>query len=136
VKRAGWFYLAALALGIVVWAAITSVSERREAWDSSLYFSVGMPLLCAGSMVLAILEPAHSWRWGVIPFAGQFLAMLAAEGVGNLRSGLWFLAYSQYRRSWPHASALSSAIGRSLGLSRDSQPLGCARGLLSGGFTV
>jgi hypothetical protein len=83
-KRAGWFYLAALALGIVVWAAITSVSGRREAWDSSLYFSVGMPLVCAGSMVLAILEPAHSWRWGVIPFAGQFLAMLAAEGVGNL----------------------------------------------------
>jgi len=84
VKRTGWFYLTALTLGIVVWVVITSVSGRREAWDSSLYFSVGMPLVCAGSMVLAIFEPAQSWRWGIVPFAGQFLSMMASEGVGNL----------------------------------------------------
>lgn len=83
-KRAGWFYLSALLLGMVIWVVISFVSGRREAWDSSLYFSLGMPLVCAGSMALAIFEPAHSWRWGILPFAGQFLSMLASEGVGNL----------------------------------------------------
>jgi hypothetical protein len=83
-RRTGWLYLGALLLGASVWLMIVFLSGRREAWDSSLYFSMGMPLVCVGSLVLAMFEPAHSWRWGVIPFAGQFISMLMSEGVGNL----------------------------------------------------
>jgi hypothetical protein len=83
-KRTGWLYLGALVLGAGIWMIIVFLSGRREAWDSSLYFSLAMPLVCVGSLVLAMLEPVQSWRWGVIPFAGQFIAMLMSEGVGNL----------------------------------------------------
>jgi hypothetical protein len=79
-----WLYLSAFLLGIAVWIAVSALSGRREAWDSAWYFSVGMPILCAGSMILAFCEPGRSWRWGVAPFAGQFVWMLVSEGPGNL----------------------------------------------------
>jgi hypothetical protein len=43
-----------------------------------------MPAACLLSFALGLVEPARSWRWGVAPFAGQFLSLLVMEGVGNL----------------------------------------------------
>lgn len=74
----------AMAVGAAIWLAISQISGRSEAWDSPLYFSLGMSLACAASFVLGFLEPRWSWRWGVLPFAGQFVAMLATTGFGNL----------------------------------------------------
>lgn len=82
--RQRWLYLSALILGMTVWIAVSALSGRREAWDSSLYFSAGMPIICGGSMALAFFEPARFWRWGVVPFAGQFVWMLVSQGPGNL----------------------------------------------------
>jgi hypothetical protein len=79
-----WLYLGALILGVAVWIVVSVLSGRREAWDSGWYFSAGMPIICAGSLVLAFCKPDRSWRWGVIPFAGQFIWMLAKDGAGNL----------------------------------------------------
>jgi hypothetical protein len=82
--RQKWLYLSAFLLGMAVWIAVSALSGRREAWDSAWYFSAGMPILCAGSMILAFCEPARSWRWGVVPFAGQLVLVLISQGPGNL----------------------------------------------------
>ncbi len=79
-----WFYAAALMSGLLVWIAVSAAAGRREAWDSTWYFSVGIPFLCLVSMLLGFLAPDRSWRWGVAPFAGQFLWMLLTQGPGNL----------------------------------------------------
>jgi hypothetical protein len=84
VKRDHWLLLAAVATGAAIWIFISTVTGRREAWDSGAYFSLGIPLACLLSFVLGVVEPARSWRWGVAPFAGQFLSLLVMEGVGNL----------------------------------------------------
>ena len=76
--------LAAALGGAAVWAAISLASGRSEAWDSGLYFSVGMPVVCLMSMAFAYFQPSRSWRWGVAPFVGQFLWMLFSQGPGNL----------------------------------------------------
>ena len=83
-KKEAWLYIASVLSGILVWIVVSAASGRSEAWDSSWYFSAGYPLICAASMALGYLAPARSWRWGLIPFAAQFLWMLLTEGPGNL----------------------------------------------------
>lgn len=91
-KRKHWLYLAAMLGGAAMWIAVSLVSGRREAWDSSLYFSVGIPAVCLLSMVLAFRETLYEtldetsgwWQWGVLPIAGQFVWMLVSQGPGNL----------------------------------------------------
>lgn len=83
-KKDVWLYVVAIMIGVLTWGAISTISGRREAWDSSSYFSVGMPIVCAASAVLGFIEPQKVWRWGVTPLLGQFLWMLCTQGPGNL----------------------------------------------------
>jgi len=83
-KKDSWFYLIAVASGVLIWITVSAVSGRAEAWDSGLYFSVGMPVVCIVSMVQGFFEPRRPWRWGVVPLIGQFLWMLLTQGIGNL----------------------------------------------------
>lgn len=83
-KKDVWLYAAALVVGVVVWIVVSNATGKREAWDSDVYFSLGIPAVCLASFVLAMLEPRRSWRWGVLPLIGQFLTMLITQGVGNL----------------------------------------------------
>ena len=72
------------ACGAAVWAGITQVSARREAWDSGIYFQIGLPIFYAMSGIFGYIEPQRSWRWGIFPFVGQFVWMIATAGIGNL----------------------------------------------------
>jgi hypothetical protein len=83
-KKDHVLYAIALLIGVVIWVVIAQLSGRREAWDSDLYFSFGMTAACVASFALGLIEPARAWRWGVLPFVGQFIAMLAMAGVGSL----------------------------------------------------
>lgn len=83
-KRDHALALAAIVGGAAIWIAIAAASGRREAWDSGLYFTLGIPALCLLGLVLGYLAPRNSWRWGVWPSVGQLLTMLATQGVGNL----------------------------------------------------
>ena len=79
-----WFYVIAVLTGVLVWIVISAVSGRREAWDAPWYFSVGYPIICAVSLVLGYFAPVRTWRWGLVPFAGQFVWLLLIQGPGNL----------------------------------------------------
>ncbi|MGH8641624.1 MAG: hypothetical protein ACRET6_07925 [Burkholderiales bacterium] len=83
-KKEHWLYLIAAVGGAVIWMLVASASGKREAWDSGLYFSVGIPAVCLLSMVFGTFEPDRPWRWGIAPLAGQFLWMLLSQGPGNL----------------------------------------------------
>jgi hypothetical protein len=76
-------FVAALA-GAAIWIAISIATGRKEAWDSGAYFAFGIPAVCVVSVVLAYLRPVRTWRWGVLPMAGQFAWMLFTQGPGNL----------------------------------------------------
>jgi len=83
-KKDVWLYVVAVVVGIVVWIIVSSLSHKREAWDSDLYFLVGVPVVCFVSAILGVVEPNKPWRWGVAPLAGQFVWMLVSQGPGNL----------------------------------------------------
>ena len=77
-------YGAALFAGVLVWMLVIAVSGRREAWDSDLYFTLGIPALCLVAGMFGFYGPDRPWRWGLIPMAGQALCMLGMQGIGNL----------------------------------------------------
>jgi hypothetical protein len=83
-KREHWLYLMAAVCGAAIWIIIALASGRREAWDSGLYFSMGLPTVCLISMAFGFFEPNRTWRWGVLPLAGQFVWMVLSQGPGNL----------------------------------------------------
>jgi hypothetical protein len=83
-KKDYWLYGLAIVAGTVVWAVVSTVSGRREAWDSQWYFLIGTPVVCVVSAVLGFIEPGRPWRWGVAPLIGQFFWMLLTQGPGNL----------------------------------------------------
>lgn len=91
--------LAAL-LGFLLWGAIAVAAGRtgrdgafylREAWDSPLYWQVGLPALAIALLTMGALWPRGAWRWATFAAAGQALAMIvfAPSGMGL---GLWPLA--------------------------------------------
>lgn len=83
-NRDHWLYPIAILCGAASWVLVALASGRKEAWDSGLYFSAGIPALCLLSLVLGFLQPQRPWRWGALPFAGQFAAMLLMQGPGSL----------------------------------------------------
>ena len=83
-KKDYWLYGIAAVSGILVWVLVSSISGRREAWDSAAYFQVGIPALCLVSAVMGYLAPDRAWRWGAIPLGAQLVWMLVTQGPGNL----------------------------------------------------
>ena len=83
-KRDHRLYLVAIVGGAAVWAFIAHASGRAEAWDSGVYFAVGIPAMCVISFVLALFQPERSWRWGVFPMVGQLVWLLLSEGSGTM----------------------------------------------------
>jgi hypothetical protein len=84
VRRDPWLYLIAGGCGAAIWIFVATASGRAEAWDSPLYFTVGIPALCLVALLFGLFEPDRWWRWGVAPIVGQFVWMLVSSGPGNL----------------------------------------------------
>lgn len=83
-SKVSWLYVLSIVTGVLAWTAISAISGRREAWDSSWYFSAGLPVICVVSAVLGFIEPQKPWRWGITPLVGQFFWMMFTQGPGNL----------------------------------------------------
>ena len=83
-KKDYCFYGLAVVTGIVVWVVVSTLSGRREAWDSQWYFLIGLPVVCVVSTAFGFIEPSRPWRWGIAPLIGQFFWMLLIQGPGNL----------------------------------------------------
>ncbi len=84
VKKDAWLYGVAVGIGITMWIVVSSLSGRREAWDSEWCFLISVPVICSVSAALGFLEASRPWRWGVTPLIGQFSWMLLTQGPGNL----------------------------------------------------
>ncbi|HVG84623.1 MAG TPA: hypothetical protein VM820_08890 [Vicinamibacterales bacterium] len=82
-------YVAAAVSGVAFWLATSAVSGRREAWDSSLYWSVAYPLAIAVAGALGYLAPDRPWRWAATLMLVQAVSLaVAASSFGLLPLGL------------------------------------------------
>ena len=81
-------HLIATVSGLLVCRTISYFTGSKEAWDSGVYFSIGIPVMSTIVAVLSYCEPNRPWRWTVCMAAGQSVAILMA---GNSLS-LWPLS--------------------------------------------
>ena len=78
-KHAVPFALSAVA-GLAVCLAITFATGKKEAWDSNLYFTVGIPAMCVLAFAIGYVFPVKAWRWAVGIALGQSIALLLGGG--------------------------------------------------------
>lgn len=77
-------YTVSFIAGLAICLGVTFVSGRKEAWDSPLYFTLGVPLMCAVVAVLAYRFPQRAWRWALSMAIGQSVAMVLGGGSASL----------------------------------------------------
>jgi hypothetical protein len=82
-------------LGFVMWAALSLIGglaldepafRLREAWDTSAYFYVGIPVMALAVGLAAFMQPERAWRWPLWLVAGHQTGVLLV-GLG-MQSGL------------------------------------------------
>jgi hypothetical protein len=75
----------AIVAGATLWLVSSVLTGKHEAWDAALYWSVFYPAAILISAVLGYTYPDRSWRWALILFESQALAMGIHNGeLGNL----------------------------------------------------
>jgi hypothetical protein len=90
---------------VVVLSAITGIaleigvylaSGRREAWDSPIFWTLGMPAAALAALAIGFAARRPDWRWTVLIAPSQVLTMMVRTGeIGNL---------------WPLTLVLSSVL--------------------------
>jgi hypothetical protein len=72
-------YPVSFIVGFAVCFALSMITGKREAWDSGLYFSAGIPVMCAVIAALSYTRPDRPWRWTLAMAVGQSLAIVMAD---------------------------------------------------------
>jgi hypothetical protein len=81
-------FLVAAFFGLLIWLTISRVTGQAEAWDSPLFFSIGVPALIGVATVAGAIRPGRSFLWGIATIAFQPIALFsvgkpdALAGVG------------------------------------------------------
>ncbi len=87
--RTTWAWTAAIVGGAVLWLVAAAASGKREAWDSSVYWTVAYPLGLGLAGGLGYWVPENPWRWGLALMWAQALVLIAsASDFGLLPLGL------------------------------------------------
>ncbi|WP_448192548.1 hypothetical protein [Azospirillum sp. sgz301742] len=81
---------------MALWFIVSLFTGKREPWDASAYWVFAYPAAILISAFLGYSYPDRPWRWALVLFESQFLAMCLRNGeLGNL---------------WPLGMALFAAI--------------------------
>ena len=85
-----------VATGVALEMGVALVSGRREAWDSPIYWTVGLPAAALAALLIGFAARRPAWLWTALIAPGQVLTMMLRSGeIGNL---------------WPLALVLSSIL--------------------------
>ena len=95
VKRRSIIALSVVA-GVGLELGIHMLSGRREAWDSPLYWTLGLPIVAVLSVAIGLVSERSEWLWTFLIVPSQVTTMMMRSGeIGNL---------------WPLTVVLSSIL--------------------------
>lgn len=86
------YFFSAL-IGALVWIVIGAVVDTQEAWDSPVYFTVGLPVMALSVITVSGIWPSSPWRWAVFMVLPQAVAMFC-QGYSSLN--LWPLTLAMF----------------------------------------
>lgn len=82
---AGAAAAAAVAIGAALWLAAAALAGKREAWDAAVYWVVAYPAALLACLGLGYRFPQRCWRWPLLLFEAQAVAMAVRNGeLGSL----------------------------------------------------
>jgi hypothetical protein len=70
----------AVVLGAALWFFASIITGKREPWDASDYWAVAYPVAISTCAFLGYWYPERPWRWAIVLFESQFLAMCIRNG--------------------------------------------------------
>jgi len=70
----------AIATGVALELGIHALSGRREAWDSDLYWTVGLPIAGVMALLLGVLARRRDWLWAFAIVPSQITTMMVRSG--------------------------------------------------------
>lgn len=66
--------------GFILWFATATWVGKNEAWDHTLYWVFAYPLALITCVLLGYGYPERCWRWPLVLFASQVVAMGVRSG--------------------------------------------------------
>jgi hypothetical protein len=81
--------LAAVGTGVALELGVHMAGGRREAWDSPIYWTVGLPLAAVVSAVIGYSASGRDWLSTALIVPSQVFTMMVRSGE---LGGLWPLA--------------------------------------------
>jgi len=79
-----WAYAIGAVAGAAGWVTIGQLTNRREAWDSELYFTWFLPSIALVVAALAFFASERAWRWAFVPFGAQAAVAFVQNPTANL----------------------------------------------------
>ena len=76
--KASSAYVIAIAGGAILWLVTAGITGKREAWDSSLYWSATYPLGIGLAGYLGYRAPERPWRWGLAVMLAQAVVLVVS----------------------------------------------------------
>lgn len=70
---------AAALVGLLTCLTLTIFTGDDIAWDSTLYYFIGIPVMCFMAYVLGFSFPEAPWRWVVCMAGGQLCSVLFVQ---------------------------------------------------------
>ncbi|MEW5797367.1 MAG: hypothetical protein AB1728_00035 [Bacteroidota bacterium] len=71
--------------GLIVWLSISMLTDKREAWDSDLFWFMGVPLMILLNAVASFLDPSQIVLKGILSVSLQPVAMIFQTGeIGSM----------------------------------------------------
>ena len=70
--------------GLALWIVIPAFTGEPDAWGSSIYYAVGMPLLMVECTFLGYLIPEYWWQWGLTATLSQAIFLIIKWPTSNL----------------------------------------------------
>ncbi len=71
--------------GMAVWTLITTLTHKREAWDSGLYWQFGVPAMLLMNAAAGFVEPRRIKLKGLLSVSLQPVAMMVKSGeIGSM----------------------------------------------------
>jgi hypothetical protein len=77
--------LLTVATGVFLELGTQVVSGRREAWDSELYWTLGLPIAGMAAIAIGFLSRRREWLWTLLLVPSQVMTMMLTSGeIGGL----------------------------------------------------
>ena len=81
-RRERYIYLVTSLIGLGIWVGVSYHSGQPEAWDSGLFYGIGVGVMMLTAAIAGYAEPAAPWRWGISMVVLQPLALILMSNAG------------------------------------------------------